>query len=109
MDFDEGLATLGFRLSDERRKGGLRAYSAAPNRFLTYWVHAFEDGTALFTWEFAIGDFLNEHGLQIGSNETLNTFMFPSVDERGEQDTAWLAAAVERAEGQLASLDFARP
>jgi hypothetical protein len=60
MDFQEALATLGFRPSDERAFGNrdTTLYEAHPNRYMTYTVHAFDDGTAMFTWEFALGDYL---------------------------------------------------
>jgi hypothetical protein len=109
MDFFEALAHLGFELSQDRRSRGLRTYSASPNRYLTYWVHVYDDGTALFTWEFAITDYLLERGIQIGSSETLNTFMFPVEDPRGPQDSAWLAHVIETIEARLRSIDLANP
>ena len=84
-------------------------YRADPNRFLTYWVHVYDDGTALFTWEFAIVDYLATRGVQIGSSEALNLYMFPIRDERGPQDAAWLAEALGRAEEVLRSLRFDAP
>jgi len=41
---------------------------------MTYTVQAFQDGTALFTWEFAVGEYLATKGIQSGSDETLNQF-----------------------------------
>lgn len=106
MDFEEALERLGFRLAQERPRPRVRLYSATPNRFLTYWVHVYGDGTALFTWEFAIADYLAERGIQVGSNEALNLFMYPRQDERGPQDAAWLAGAMDRAEAILKSVRF---
>jgi hypothetical protein len=106
MDFDEALARLGFAPSAERTPQGVRVFVAHPNAYLTYTVHAFEDGSALFSWEFAVGEYLATKGIQFGSDETLNQFMFPRQDDRGAQDGAWLAGAVERAEAQLASIRF---
>lgn len=80
-----------------------------PNRYLTYWVHAYDDGSALFTWEFAVTDFLLDRGIQLGSSEALNLFMFPREDERGSQDAAWLAGAIDRTEARLRSINFADP
>ena len=108
MDFREALSRLGFELSEEGTRDA-RRYRATPNRFLTYWVHVEEDGTALFTWEFAIVDYLATRHIQLGSGESLNTFMFPERDERGPQDGAWLVAAVDRAEATLQSLRFDAP
>lgn len=106
MDFDEALARLGFRAASERAARGARVFVAQPNRHLTYTVQAFDDGTALFSWEFAVGEYLATKGIQFGSDETLNQFMFPRQDDRGAQDGAWLAEAIERAEVQLASIRF---
>ena len=109
MGFDEALGRLGFEPSSERSPRGVRVYAAHPNRFLTYTVQAFEDGTALFSWEFAVGEYLATKGIQFGSDETLNQFAFPREDERGRQDGAWLVGCIERAEAQLASIRFDRP
>jgi hypothetical protein len=80
MEFQEALTTLGFRPSDERAFGnrGTTLYEARPNRYMTYTVHAFDDGTAMFTWEFALGDYLAGRGLQVGSDEALNQFIYPA-------------------------------
>ncbi len=109
MDFDEALVRLGFSPASARAARGARAFVAQPNPYLTYTVQAFEDGTALFSWEFAVGEYLATKGIQFGSDETLNQFMFPRQDDRGSQDGAWLAAAIERAQGQLASVRFDAP
>jgi hypothetical protein len=106
MDFLEALARQGFEPSQNRPSRGVQTFAAHPNRFLTYWVHAYDDGSALFTWEFAITDYLLELEIQLGSSETLNLFMFPVADERGPQDPAWLASAIEKAEARLQSVDL---
>jgi len=107
MSFEEALARHGFAAAENRESHVL--YRAEPNRFLTYSVHAYPDGTALFTWEFAIVDFLGTYGVVLGSSEALNTFMFPETDETGPQDEAWLTSVLDRTAGLLASLDFADP
>lgn len=109
MDFGSGIASLGFAPSGDRAPRGVRVFTASPNRFLTYTVQAFEDGTALFSWEFAVGEYLATKGIQFGSDETLNQFAFPREDERGPQEAEWLAGCIERAEAQLASVRFDRP
>ena len=101
VDFEEALARLGFAPAEERARRGTRLFEARPNRFLTYWVHVFEDGTALFTWEFAIGEYAAALGMQVGSDEHLNTFLFPREDARGPQDAAWIASQLERTEAAL--------
>jgi hypothetical protein len=109
VDFFDALQQLGFVASQERPSRGSQAFSLSPNRFLTYWVHAYDDGSALFTWEFAVTDYLLERGIQLGSSETLNLFMFPREDDRGPQGPTWLAGAMDHAEERLRSVDFADP
>ena len=109
MGFEEELAELGFHPATERSARGAQTYVAEPNPYLTYTVQAFDDGTALFTWEFAVGEYLRTKGIQFGSDETLNQFAFPREDTRGPQEGAWLADAIERAEAQLASIRFDNP
>jgi hypothetical protein len=104
VDFEEVLAQLGFREVQERR--GVRFFSASPTDFLTYWVHVQQDGSALFTWEFAIAEYMATLGLQVGSDEHLNTFLFPKEDARGPQEPAWLAAQIERTEAVLRSVSL---
>ncbi len=84
-------------------------FIAQPSPFLTYTVHAYEDGTALFSWEFALGEYLLTKGIQFGSDETLNQFAYPRSDVRGRQDGTWLASAVEQAEALLADVRLDRP
>jgi hypothetical protein len=102
--FEEALVRQGFREVQERR--GVRFFSAAPSPYLTYWVHAQPDGSALFTWEFAIAEYIATLGLQVGSDEHLNTFLFPREDVRGPQEPAWLAAQIERTEALLRSISL---
>jgi hypothetical protein len=109
VDFDEALARLGFVPSSDRAPRGVRVFVAHPNPFLTYTVQAFEDGSALFSWEFAVGEYLTTKGIQFGSDETLNQFAYPREDIRGPQDGAWLAGAVEQAEALLADVRLDRP
>ena len=90
---------MGFQFDRETR--GVRHFVARPSSHLTYWVQAHDDGTALFTWEFAIAEYAATLGLQVGSDEHLNTFLFPRVDERGPQDPAWVASQLERTESLL--------
>src|SRR5712691_6005479 len=109
MDFAEALEQLGFRPEQDRPGREVRTYAAHPNAYMTYWVHAAPDGTALFTWEFAIADYLSGRGIQLGAGEVLNLFMFPQVDDRGPQDGAWLVGVVDGAAALLSSIDFANP
>lgn len=110
MDFEDALRELGFVRSDERpTTRGAAIYAARPNRFLTYYVHAYRDGSALFTFEFAIADYLASRGLQVGSDEQLNQFLYPRLDVRGTHDGAWLAAAIDHAESLLGGVDLLNP
>lgn len=109
MEFDEALERFGFTPSGDRVPRGARLFVARPNPYLTYTVQAFDDGTALFSWEFAVGEYLATKGIQFGSDETLNQFAYPRADTRGPQDGAWLASAIDRANAQLAEVRFDRP
>ena len=109
MEFGEALEKLGFEPETGRTPRGVRVYEVHPNRYLTYSVQAFEDGGALFTFEFAIGEYLLTKGIQIGSDETLNQFAYPRQDIRGPQDAAWLTSAIEQAEALLADVRLDRP
>jgi hypothetical protein len=110
MDFAESLARLGFTRSDERTfTGGIAAlHTARPNEFMTYSVYSYEDGTALFSWEFALGEYLARRGIQVGSDEALNQFIYPREDVRGRQDAAWLVGAIERTEAMLGAVRLDR-
>ena len=109
MEFGEALERLGFGAAEERVTRDARLYRSDPNRYLTYSLHVYDDDTALLTWEFAIVDYLATKGLQVGSGEALNLFMFPMQDDRGPQDAAWLAAALDRVEERLRSVRFDAP
>ena len=110
VDFQEALSRLGFAPSDQRgfRQGDAKMLVAQPNSFLTYTVFAYADGTAIFSWEFALGEFLSRKGIQVGSDESLNQFMYPREDIRGGQDGTWLIGAVEQTQAMLADLRFDR-
>jgi hypothetical protein len=108
MSFEDALADRGFGPVSGRMPRDVLVFEAHPNRFLTYSVQAFGDGTALFSWEFAVGEYLSTKGIQFGSDETLNQFAYPRRDLRGPQDAAWLASAIEQAESLLAEVRFDR-
>jgi hypothetical protein len=106
LAFAHDLTMVGFQNSQERRDGTL-TFSLARNRFLTFWVHVPPDGQrALFTWEFAIGEYMREYGLQIGDGEPLNQFLFPQADQEVEQELSAVVAALERVEASFKGMDF---
>lgn len=109
MGFEEALVAFGFVRETGRSPRGVAVWTARPNPYLTHTVQRSEDGTALFTWEFAVGEYLATKGIQFGSDETLNQFIFPRADERGPQEGEWLARAIERAEAMLASVRLDDP
>jgi hypothetical protein len=102
VTFEDSLATLGFAFDRDAR--GVRHFAKRPSPYLTLWVQAHEDGTALFTREFAIAEYASTLGLQVGSDEHLNTFLYPREDARGPQEPAWLASQIERTEALLRSI-----
>jgi hypothetical protein len=110
VEFAEALDRFGFRPGEDRGMArGQEVHVATPNRFMTYMVHAYPDGSALFTWEFAIADYLAERGLQVGTAESDNQFLYPRQDVRGLQDGAWLTAAIGRTEAMLSSVHLSDP
>jgi hypothetical protein len=111
MDFDEAARELGFHPRQGRSAGGggARTLEARSNAYMTYVVQVYPDGTALFTWEFALGEYLALQGIQMGSDETLNQFIYPRADIRGPADAAWLAATIEQTETMLSGIRLDRP
>ena len=106
MAFDEDLRMVGFRLTQDKRDG-TRTWSLPRNRYLTYWLHVpQDDGVALFTWEFALGEYMDKYGLQVGTNEPLNTFLFPQADTEVRQELGAVVKAMERTETVFAGMDF---
>jgi len=107
MTFEEDLALMGFRPGQRKRDGSL-PFSLARNRFLTYGVHVSpgEDAPVLFTWEFAIGEYVREYGFQIGADEPLNQFLYPAADETLTPDLGDVVAAMERIEATFQQMNF---
>jgi len=111
VDFDEAAQALGFRPRQGRNAGtaGAKVLESKPNAFMTFVLQLYTDGTALFTWEFALGEYLALRGIQMGSDETLNQFVYPREDLRGPQESSWLVSAIEQTEAMLAEVDLAHP
>lgn len=106
VSLEADLEALGFRLVEQRRTGDVQ-FSHNASRYLVYWVHWNPDEDhCLFTWELAIGEFMGDHGLQIGSNDPLNLFLFPSSDARGPATAEFVVTEMNRTEAILRSLNF---
>ncbi|HEX9712621.1 MAG TPA: hypothetical protein VGB52_08745 [Actinomycetota bacterium] len=106
-EFLKDLEALDFRFVQERAGTGVRQYAKEASRWLRYWVHWDpRDASVLFTWEFSIGEYVSEIGLQVGANEELNTFLFPRFDARGTADTAFVVQEMDRIETILRGIDF---
>jgi hypothetical protein len=106
VPFDEELDLLGFQLNQTKRDG-TRLFTLERNRFLTYTLHLPADpGPALFTWEFAIGEYMADYGFQLGASEPLNQFLFPRDDLEVPQDLAAVVKAMERTEATFSGMDF---
>ena len=105
-EFQRDLDDLGFRFVQEGR-GGVKQYSRRINPYLTCWVHHdVRVAQALVTWEHAIGEYLDQLGLQVGSNEPLNQFLFPQRDARGPAEVSFVVTEMDRIEGILRSIDL---
>ena len=107
MAFDEDLKLVGFRLVQEKRDGS-RTFSLARNPYLTYWLHVpwDEAADAIFTWEFAIGEYMDEYAMQLGTNEPLNQFLYPQADVAVAQDLGEVVKAMERLEATFVGMNF---
>ncbi len=102
-EFFEDLQNLGFRRVAARR-GDEWTQQATP--YLTYSIHMQDDGQVIFTWELAIGELMSDRDLQIGSNETLNIFLFPKNDARGPAETDFVVGEMERVTRTLTGMDL---
>lgn len=103
-EFERGLRDLGFRVARSGRRG--LTFSRSPTAFLTYYVQDPGDGTVLFTWEFAVAEYVAGLGLQVGSDEHLNTFLFPRRDAQGPRDAGWVSAQMDQVEDTLRRISF---
>jgi len=102
----DDLLALGFRVVEQTRRGDVQ-YTKQANRYLTYHVHWDpSQEEILFTWEFAVGEFFDHRGMQIGSNEALNLFLFPQYDARGPTDVSFIVTELDRVEQVFRALNF---
>ena len=109
MAFTEDLESIGFAFQQVGRNGA-QHYALHGNRFLTYYCHvAADDSGAVFSWEFALGEFCQSRGLQVGANDVLNIFLYPAEDQLVPPSVASVVALIDEAETRLNELRFADP
>lgn len=97
---------LGFSPVQEGRRGEIQFVKRATPH-LTIWVHHEPaSATALVTFEHALGEYLDRLGLQVGSNEPLNQFLFPQRDSKGPADIEFVVNEIERIETLLSGVDL---
>lgn len=109
MSFVEDLESVGFVFQSEGR-GGVRHYALRGNRFLTYWCHVHDDESGgVFSWEFALGEFCQTRGLQVGANDVLNVFLYSDADVAVPPSVASVVVQIDATETVLNSLRLADP
>lgn len=82
-------------------------YSKRATGYLTISVHHDPgDASVLMSYEHSLGDYLDTLGLQVGSNEPLNQFLFPQRDSRGPADISFVVTEITRIEGVLKAVDL---
>ena len=106
-EFFSELDALGFVLVQEDRRGVLQ-FARKPNRYLTEWVHDYAD-SALFTWEFDLGEFVAEMEWQIGAAETSFQILYPQFDVKIPRDVDAVAVEIQRLEQRLSHVDLVDP
>ncbi|HVL99067.1 MAG TPA: hypothetical protein VM324_07230 [Egibacteraceae bacterium] len=105
--FHHDLVAFGFSAVQKDRRGVLQ-YARRANSYLTEWVH--DDGSeALFTWEFALGEYCDAAGWQIGAAETSLHILYPQFDVQLTREIDAVAAEVARLESRLSGLNLADP
>jgi hypothetical protein len=107
VSFRGELEGLGFELVHSNR--GAQRFTAHGSRYLLLWVHTSPDGSAEFTWEFALGEYLKDKGFAVSVQDELSLMVFPRTDVRGPQEIAWITEQVAAAEAQLSSIDLLAP
>jgi hypothetical protein len=107
--FIEDLESIGFAYQSAGRQG-VTHYALRGNRYLTYYCHVADDDTgAVFSWEFALGEYCLTRGLRVGANEVLNSFLYADVDVSVPASLAAVVAQIDQTESLLNSLRFADP
>jgi hypothetical protein len=109
VSFVDDLESIGFAFQSAGR-GGVRHYALQGNRFLTYWCHVHDDESGgVFGWEFALGEFCQTRGLQVGANDVLNVFLYSDADVAVPPSVASVVAQIDATETALNSLRLADP
>jgi hypothetical protein len=107
--FTDDLESIGFVFQSVGR-GGVRHYALHGNRFLTYYCHVAPDESGgVFSWEFALGEFCADRGLQVGANDVLNIFLYSDADVAVPPNVASVVAQIDATETRLNSLRLADP
>jgi hypothetical protein len=107
--FTDDLESIGFVFQSEGR-AGVRHFTLPGNRFLTYYVHVQDEETGgVFSWEFALGEFCESRGLQVGANDVLNVFLYSDTDVPVPPSVASVVAQIDATETVLNSLRLADP
>jgi hypothetical protein len=68
-----------------------------------------DESRPVFSWEFALGEFCEAYGLQVGANDVLNVFLFSATDVAVAPSVASVVAQIDAVETQLNSLRLADP
>jgi hypothetical protein len=107
--FSDDLESIGFVYQSAGR-GGVHHYALHGNRYLTYYCHVADDESgAVFSWEFALGEYCLARGLRVGANEVLNIFMYADQDVAVAPSLAAVVSQIDAAETMLNSLRLADP
>ena len=100
------IAELGFELV-QRRRDGSRQYGLRANPYLNFWLVVGADGTAQFSWEFALGEYLSQKDLSVSAQDALSLLLFPRTDATGPAEPDWIRERVDHVMALLGSVDLA--
>lgn len=92
--FEDELEALGFRQQNRTATGSV-VWSLVFNSYLTFTLHDYHD-TVVFTWVVALGEFLEDKGLVIGSGETSFHELYPARDVRLPAEVGAVEAEITR-------------
>ncbi|MDX1619419.1 MAG: hypothetical protein R3320_00410 [Nitriliruptorales bacterium] len=104
--FEDELEALGFRPQNRTATGTL-VWSLVFNSYLTFTLHDYGE-TVLFTWVVALGEYLEDRGLKIGSGEASFHELYPATDVRLATDVGAVEAEITRTLRSL-RLDLGAP